>query len=382
MASAPLPDIEAAYQEALRLYQAGELNAALALYDRLLRRSPDDLRLRRERGILRFETGDYRHAIRDFSLCLDADPEDAWALYRRGRAYLELGIPQQGLWDLERTLGLVERGQELSPDGNKMFIYSELGKAYLAMGDAEMARYYFSQYELPKDPQAWTSFALVWAGLGNHAKAMDCLGHALMLDPAFRPALLEQGELYAGREDWPKARACYDALLALEPEDVEALCKRAVIWTRQEDYLQAEADCRAALTLDPGWLPAQRQWGLLQLSQGEYELAQLAYERALKLGDQDPASRFNLGIARLRLQDYAGAVEEFSAVLQQQPDNARALYYRNFAYVGLQNYPAAFRDFQHALALDPSLGESDQQSSQDSGQEIDRESGHEIGQQG
>ena len=89
-----------------------QFEAALRMWDVAIEARPNDLTLLLKRGSTRFKQRDLDGADVDFAAFLNGREEDAAALDRRGRAYLDLGRVDKGLADYRRAV-------ELTPESLK-----------------------------------------------------------------------------------------------------------------------------------------------------------------------------------------------------------------------------------------------------------------------
>jgi tetratricopeptide (TPR) repeat protein len=71
-------------------YKAGNIPAALDLYDSAIEQTPNDAHLLRTRGLLRGKLDDFEGAIGDFDLALRASPNSYPVLFNKGLALLKL----------------------------------------------------------------------------------------------------------------------------------------------------------------------------------------------------------------------------------------------------------------------------------------------------
>jgi tetratricopeptide (TPR) repeat protein len=157
------------YLERGRIYQlGGNLQAAIADYDRAALLRPDDIEVRVQRATaLYFERKNLR-ALDDCEIVLKRDGQNALALYTRANARFALGFKADALREVDQIA-------QLAPVG--VFAFQARALARLNRKD--------------------------------YAGAVADLSEAVRLQPAFALAYLQRGQAHAGVGDRPKARSDY-----------------------------------------------------------------------------------------------------------------------------------------------------------------------------
>jgi putative GTP pyrophosphokinase len=134
-------DLESRIVEALWLHSAGDLEAAIRLYGRILRlRLPNaDIRsmIYNHRGIAHLTLGHPRRALRDFDRAVRVDPENFRAHYNRGLCQRALGEPERALRELRRAAEAHEI--EASARYAMAEVLADLGRVRQARAECERA---------------------------------------------------------------------------------------------------------------------------------------------------------------------------------------------------------------------------------------------------
>jgi len=100
--NAPIGDLD----EAVRLYRAGDRQAALALCRARLSSAPDDSQARYAYAVMLLEGGELQLGIDELDRILADDPDHADALYSRGAARARVHDGAGAIADLERAIAL------------------------------------------------------------------------------------------------------------------------------------------------------------------------------------------------------------------------------------------------------------------------------------
>ena len=160
---------------------------ALAAYDTALRLDPQFAEAYNNRGIIKYDLGQFSAAIEDYSAAIRLKPNYANALNNRGNAYAALKQFQNAAKDLQAALKL---------DGKYATAHNNLGNVYLSQK--------------------------------NFDAAVDEYSRAIKLSPNFTEAYYNRAVAYYNQENYSKALTDAQKVLQLNPNDAlaKALCER------------------------------------------------------------------------------------------------------------------------------------------------------------
>ena len=244
-------------------------------------------------GYLAYERGDLEEAIAWYQRALEAHPKDAEAAAWLGRIYLELGDPLAALpyWKLAFELDPNPRNRYFLEQTQKMAAYgpeavSAFYKGYAAYerGDKETALVFFKRAaDLAPDwvePQRW--LGRIYLELGMPAEA-ERYWEAVAkktgaADAQYFLKLAREGKRY-GLE---AARAFFRGVAAYERGDLEA----------------ARAAFEEAVRKNPGYAKAWKWLGRVYYELGRFEEAARAYGKALELNPEDAQARYFYRLAK------------------------------------------------------------------------------------
>ncbi|MCK6580031.1 MAG: tetratricopeptide repeat protein [Anaerolineae bacterium] len=102
----------------------------------------------------------------------------------------------------------------------------------------------------PENPVVYNNIAFYLGRLGRTDEALETYAEAIRLDPAYRSALVNRGDLYLSLEEYASAIADYDRAIEVEPSGY-AHNRRGIAYFNLNDYAAAEADFAAAFALEP-----------------------------------------------------------------------------------------------------------------------------------
>lgn len=159
------------------IYHAkGNLDAALADYDRALSLRPDFAEVYVNRGNARYVKGDKAGALADFDRAVDLTPFSALGFNNRGYFHLSEGDPIKATEDFDRALDLAPKSSE---------ILCNRGMARLMRDDPEGALLDFDAALgiNSKNAMAYRGRGLAYDRLGKKDKAAADLATSRELDP-------------------------------------------------------------------------------------------------------------------------------------------------------------------------------------------------------
>ncbi len=238
---------EPTLQDAVQLHQAGALDRAAAIYQRVLQREPQSADALHLLGVVAYQRGDCDDAVR-----------------------------------------LIEQAIALLP-GSAAF-HNNLGSARLELSQTESALECF-RHASSLDPNfvdAWYNLGNVLQKTGRLTEAVDAYRHALGLVPENITALTNLGAVLQTLNKFADAVDCYRKVLALDPRHAIAWHNLGLCLDVQNDLSEAEACFRRALEIRPDYADAYNSLGSALRTQGRVAEARDCFERVLRL---DPGHR-------------------------------------------------------------------------------------------
>lgn len=327
----------------------GELDAALADYERALAIDPDNVKAYINRGLLRSIRGELEAAEADDTKALTLDPDNATAYNNRGFDRIKRGVYDAAIADLEKAIAL---------DPSDAYAYNNRGHALSELGRYEeaLADYDKSIALDPKNAYAYSNRGLSRYEVGDHARAVADFDKALELDPKLTEAYNGRGYTHTALGEYDAAIADHGKALALDPKSVEAYGGRGVARYQKEEYDAALADYDKAIALNPA-PPAQHysNRGFARASKGDYTGALADFEKAVAVNPKVAMGYHGRGYVRYEQGAYAAAIADFDKAIAIEPEYAEAYGYRGLALLAQKKDAAAARDLKKCFELDETL---------------------------
>lgn len=181
-------------------------------------------------------------AISYFSEALRLDPNDAFAYYNRGLAYVALGQHQLAIADYDQAL-------RLEPD---------YAPTYVSRGIS-----YFQ--------------------MGQHQRAIEDYDQALRLEPDYAPAYALRGAAYNAMRLYERAIANFDQALRFDPIRASTYTRRGEVYANLGMYRRAVNDYNEAIRVDPDYAVAYFSRGGAYMLLGERSRAYMDWREACRL---------------------------------------------------------------------------------------------------
>ena len=254
------------------------------------RKSPDTVSATAllDRGLVRFREGKQKIAIADFGKAIRYDPNNAYAWYVRGIAYVTLGEYSKG--EADRDVAV-----RLNPDG--------------------AANYHYE-------------FANAYSEVGEYDKAIAEFDRAIFLNPDLSEAYHNRGVTNTRRRELDHAIADFDKALELSPHDCEIYAGRGSAYSAKGEYGNAIADFTRALQIDTDYHAAYTLRADAHQRRGDVAFAVEDLTRAINLAPEIVENYTD----RAQLHTDTGLVDEAIADLDKaielNPKNPVALLMR------------------------------------------------------
>ncbi len=302
-------EAEALYGRAFSLRKLGRYDEAGAALEQALYEHPDDVRLRRELGLLHRSRGDRDAALASFDEALELDPYDEGALSWKLttlRELLRLDEAERALDEAELRLG------------ERPLLTNERGFLHDTRREYAEA---LAQFERTLELDALNAIALTW-----------------------RVTELRQLRRFDEAE-----RALDEAVEIVGPESVALVNERGWLFDDRGEYEQALAQFERALELDSGNVIAFT-WRVTELRQlRRFDEAERALDEAVAVIGETPAVVTERGWLFNDLGEHEQALAQFERALELDPVNASALIWRVTELRHLRRFDEAERALDEAV---------------------------------
>jgi tetratricopeptide (TPR) repeat protein len=380
------------------LMTAGKIDEALAVYEDLVRESPDNPALRMNLAIAQFKAGRHRQVIENCERVLRIQPDLLTANLFLGAGYVELGEPAKAVEPLEKVLAA-------KPEERNARILLAGAQLALERYDAAILQYRKSSELSPASPAVWYGLGQSLEGLAHKTaaelakSAADSAFHAALTAEAqlkqklygaafrnFRLALAQQPPLrglYAGltalyhetgHEDWAtlsgaKERALPPPDCARSRADCDFTAGRywevldaaptessaeALYWTsRAAQQLAGQAYARLA-QLPPS--AESHELAARELDRRGRNLdAAKEWRQAILLSPQSRRLKAGLAWSLYLGRDHEAAMELLDGLLREDPNSVELNFLYGASLANMEQFDKAVPYLEKALSANPNF---------------------------
>jgi tetratricopeptide (TPR) repeat protein/S1-C subfamily serine protease len=347
------------------------------------------------RGNNRFNQGDYRGAIADFTQAIALDPRNAVAYAGRGAARNVLGDFQAAISDLNRSIAI---------NSNDPIAYNNRGFSRFGIKDyrGSIADYSMAIQLNPRDARYYAGRGAAYNELGDYQTALLDLNQSIRLDSTngiaynnrgfsntnlrnyqaaefdytqamkYNPQenkdyFARRGNARVGMKDYQGAIADTTQAIQMNSRNAYAYSVRADALLGLKNYRAALVDIDRALQLDPGYKHAMQQRQIARAGLGQSPDTALPktpiYSTKPSPGGSGslPSGKsaddyIQSGNTRFSQKDFRGAITDFTQAIALNPQSALAYSGRGASYNELGDYKAALEDLNQSLRLDGTNG--------------------------
>jgi len=298
------PELKEHVDAALKAKQAGDVDAAIREFKRVVELAPELAAGHVNLGAVYYEKKDYGSAVIPLRKALELNPNLPGAEGMLGVALLAQGYASESIPHLEKAKADDVLGVALLESGRERDAVDKLEAALVTTPDNSDLLYYLS---------------LAHARLAKQAAEV-----LVERSPASARTLQIKGESRAAAGDREAAEKDFRAALAMRPDLRGVHFALGEMYLGSGDYGNAEREFREEARLAPGFAPAALKLGVVLLNRGEIGAAVAELQRANALQPDMPETLLELGKATAASGDVGVAEKLFRRVLDQDQSSSLA----------------------------------------------------------
>jgi tetratricopeptide (TPR) repeat protein len=372
------------FAQATELHKAGKLDAALALFAKVVAREPANAPALHWLGYIYNQRGEFDRAVDVLKQAIVERP-GAPAFH------LTLGETYRNLGQLKRAVGCCRTALKLNPDYPEALC--TLGLVLQALGrPADAVDHFRRALELrPNFAQAHRDLAMVLRELGQHDEALEHLRAAVAMAPKYPAArsglslvLLDRGQteeaLIHGQEAvrlqpdvaiyhhnlgnafqrlgrWSEARGAFLEALRLDPDLAHTHLQIGMTLKVDGQLAEAEPWFKLATELEPENPWFWEQLAELEMERQEHGAAIPSWERAIDLSAKErPGPYISLGWSLQEEGRLSEAEAHYQTALRLQPEAVMAQINLGGIYEELGEMAQAEAKYRMAIGIAPKFG--------------------------
>ncbi len=338
--------LDAIYQQALGLYQQGQLAAASKLFQQLSMAASHQIEALHMLAVIAMQNKQPAEAVRLLRKLLSMHPHHAGAMANLGSA-----LKAQG--KLDEALMCFDQSIKLLPNAPETF-YNRGDTLRSAQRFTEAIDSYQQAIRLrPNYPKAYLNMGNALQSLQRYEEAVSCYQQAIAYQPQFATAYSNCANALKALGRQAQALQYHDKAVALAPDNVDALINRANLLFEMQQFEDAIDSYQQAMR----YAPAQVHW-LSQQASAYNQLGRLAeaeqcYRQAIQLQPDNPLWHNLLGNALQEMGELEAAVQSYDYALSLQPDYVEVYTNRGVPLYFLQRLQDSIDSFQRAIELKP-----------------------------
>lgn len=210
----------------------------------------------------------------------------------------------------------------------------------------------------PAFPEALTNLARAQRAVGDAAAAADNARQAVALAPGLAEAHIQLGRALLDLEDIENAAESCRRAVALAPRSLDAQVNLGAALTRLDDYAGAAQAYQAALRLKPDRVETLTDFGAVLTKLNHHQDALRCHERATALAPKSARAHAGHAATLKAAQDVAGSAEACRRSLALEPDNAEILLLLGSNLAALGRFEEAIACHRRVLELKPDRAEA------------------------
>ena len=223
-------------------YDLGDYKGAITDYTHAIRLNPDYADVYNNRGLAKSDLGQHFAAIADYDIVIRLNPDYAGAYLNRGNVKSKLGQHFAAIADYDIVI-------RLNPDHATAYYNRGIAKHHLGQHFAAIADYDIAIRLNPDYADAYNNRGIAKSKLGQYFAAIADYDIAIRLDPDDATAYYNRGNVKMDLGQHFAAIADYDIAIRLNPDYATAYNNRGIAKAQLNRTGEAKQDFRTALRL-------------------------------------------------------------------------------------------------------------------------------------
>jgi predicted O-linked N-acetylglucosamine transferase (SPINDLY family) len=333
-------------QKAQGYLQNGNVPAALAILDGVLRKTPLNPDANHLLAMVHLTRGDAAGALAPLQLALKPDPQNGPLLDHLGLCYLMLGRFGDAEQVLRRAAALPRAPAVVVMRLGVALLHQQKTAQAVAVLERAVAL-------APREAECRMNLGRALHRAGQVEDARRAFDAALQLNPGHADTLFNQGVICLEQNELPDAAAWFDKAIASAPRHAEAWVNLGIVRERQRDLDGALAAHRKALEIEPRLPAAANNLAHVLSLMQRHDEARSQYLATLQFAPDFMPAREGLAAACLALGRIPEAITHLRVIVQGEPANHNAALALAKALLDTGQLDEAGRLAQRACELNP-----------------------------
>ena len=357
--------IEVICRDARADFKAGRFGAAIERADRGLAQDPESIDLLHLRGQCLHMLNREEEALAIYEGLLTRNPDDWNTHYQFQFLLLTDGDPSPltslaGPGSITRTMPDDERRRRLEFHCDEVLrLHPDSAPAYYLQArretDAQRAIALLDKaLELgPGRSEVLMARSRRYHQVGDHEAMLLDAERGVTLFPGWSVFHGQRGMALLNLGRHAEAEAAYDEAIRCDPDFGLWWHQRGLQKERLGRYAEALADANRAIELEPEFVLAYLGRAQAQAGLGQVDLALADYDRAISLAPDNPEIYVERSLLLFAAGNMEDAAADLDRVIELQPDRVLAWHDRAAAYIRMKRYDRAISDLTRCIELEP-----------------------------
>lgn len=315
----PLPpavDIRAELAAGLKAHQAGQLDAAMAHYDKILGLQPENPDALHLSGLVLHQRGDNDGAVERIRKAIARVPGNA-------TFHGNLGSVHHAKGEFDEALNCYKKAVELQPDF--LEAYMNMGLVHRLKGEPEKAIPIYQEIiaKKPDHADAYFNLGIAYQGVSDEEAALGAYQKAVEIAPGHYKAFNNLGTILQGRGRLSEAGGAYQRAVQAKPDYAEAIFNLGNVFKEQGDLSKAAGLYQNALKINPNRAEFNIGMGNIHKDMNQIDHAVAFYRKALDIQPGYPEALSSLFHCLQNTCDWED-IAKLSATLDEMTQKALA----------------------------------------------------------
>ena len=300
----PSVDVEGKLQQAISLYQAGQLLQAEQICQQILRDYPQDAEALHMLGVIAYQVGESKIATGLISQAIEIDSNQYVFFNSLGAALQKQGSLEESIQAYQQAI------QIQSGDADS---YSNLGVALQEQGSLEESIQAYQQaiQIQPNHPEAYNNLGVVLKEQGRLEESIQAYQKSIEIQPKSAEAYHNLGNVLREQGSLEESIEAYQQVIQIQPNHPEAYNNLGVVLKDQGRLEESIQAYQQAIRLQPDYAEAYSNLGNVLREQGKLEESIEAYQQAIQIQPGSAETHNNLGLILLLLGDFYQGWKEY-----------------------------------------------------------------------
>lgn len=238
--------IPALLQQAIQLFQQGQMPQAQANLEKVLQAQPRHFDALHVMGVIKAIDGQREEAIELFRKALAQNKNHSFLQFNMAKALSESGRDEEALLHHKRA-------SQLAPSHLDTWINYGISLKKLERNDEALACFVKATAIDPGSASAWNNIGVIQHRLGLTGEAIAAFDRALSIQPDFHDALINKSVSLDEAGVRSEALQCLEDALALDPDQAAAWNAKGVVLAGMDEDEHALACYERAIDLAKDW---------------------------------------------------------------------------------------------------------------------------------